>query len=193
MLDKVKNAFTESIQTQISATESLSDTIVQASEMLVDCLLSGHKIIVCGNGRSNANAQFLVTNLLHRYHLDRPSLPALLIGLDGALGASIIADNNPSQIFIRQFECVAQQGDILILLSPQGREEALLSLIHAANSKELAVITLTGRQNDHIRGALGEDDLDISIPAQKEARIIENHLLVINILCDLIEHRLFSH
>ncbi|TNH03490.1 SIS domain-containing protein [Testudinibacter sp. TR-2022] len=193
LLDKVKNTFTESIQTQISATESLSESIVQASEMLVGCLLDGHKIIVCGNGRSNANAQFLVTNLLHRYHLERPSLPAILIGLDGALGASIIADNNPAQIFLRQFECVAQPGDVLILLSPQGREEAVLNLIHAANSKELPIITLTGRQNDHIRGALGEDDLDISIPAQKEARIIENHLLVINILCDLIEHRLFSH
>ena len=193
LLDKVKNAFTESIQTQISATESLSATIVQAAEMLVDSLLKGHKIIVCGHGRSNANAQFLVTNLLHRYHLDRPSLPALLIGLDGTLGSSIIADNNSSQIFIRQFECVAQQGDILIILSPLGREEAILNLIHSANSRELPIITLTGRQNDHIRGALGEEDLDISIPAQKETRIIENHLLVINILCDLIEYRLFSH
>lgn len=193
LLDKVKNAFTESIQTQISATETLPNIIVQAADMLVNCLLNGHKILVCGLGRSNANAQLLVTNLLHRYHLDRPSLPALLIGLDGTLGSAIIADDTPSQIFIRQFECVAQAGDILIILSPFGREDAILNLIHSANSKELPIITLSGAQNDHIRGTLGEDDLDISIPAQKETRIIENHLLVINILCDLIEHRLFSH
>ncbi|MGR6981070.1 D-sedoheptulose-7-phosphate isomerase [Testudinibacter sp. P27/CKL/0425] len=193
MLDKVKNAFTESIQTQISATESLPDLIVQAAEMLVSCLLNGHKIIVWGQGRSNATAQFLVTNLVHRYQLERPSLPAVLIGLEGTLGAAVLADSNPEQIFVRQFECVAQAGDILIILSPQGRDESILNLIHSANSKDLPIITLTGRQNDHIRGALGENDLDISIPAQKESRIIENHLLVINILCELIEYRLFSH
>lgn len=193
LLDKVKNAFTESIQTQISATESLPDMIVQAAEMLVSCLLNGHKIIVWGQGRSHANAQFLVTNLLHRYHLERPSLPAVLIGLDGTLGSVVLADNQPEQIFVRQFDCIAQQGDTLLILSPLGREEAILNLIHAANSKELPIITLTGSRNDHIRGALGEDDLDISTPAQKEVRVIETHLLIINILCELIEHRLFSH
>ena len=41
--------------------------------MVMQCLLSGHKVIACGVARSYANAQFLVSNLLNRYDFERPS------------------------------------------------------------------------------------------------------------------------
>ena len=75
MLDKIKDLYTENIQTQISASSLLPPVIVQAAQNIVNCLLRGNKIIVCGHGRSYANAQFLVANLLHRYELERPSFP----------------------------------------------------------------------------------------------------------------------
>ncbi|MBE2898326.1 SIS domain-containing protein [Pasteurellaceae bacterium 20609_3] len=193
MLDKVKGIFNESIQIQIAADQELPAVLVNVAQKMVSCLLSGNKIMVCGQGRAYANGQFLVANLLHRYNLERPSLPAVLLGLDGALGSAIFADNNPAQLFTRQFESLARSGDMLLILAPFSAGESILNLIHLANSREIPIIALTGRQNDHIRGALGEQDLDVCVPAQKEARILENHLLVINILCELIEHQLFSH
>ncbi|EJS89270.1 hypothetical protein AAUPMB_06803, partial [Pasteurella multocida subsp. multocida str. Anand1_buffalo] len=76
-LDKLKDLYTESIQTQISASSLLPDTIMQATQMIVDCLLRGNKIIACGNGRSYINAQLFVANLLNRYELARPSFPSV--------------------------------------------------------------------------------------------------------------------
>lgn len=73
MLDVPKDLYTENIQTQISPV--CCRQIVQAAQNIVNCLLRGNKIIVCGHGRSYANAQFLVANLLHRYELERPSFP----------------------------------------------------------------------------------------------------------------------
>ena len=39
------------------------------------------------------------------------------------------------------------------------------------------MIALTGSNNDAIQGVLAETDLEISIPATKETRILENHYL----------------
>ncbi|PJG84013.1 D-sedoheptulose-7-phosphate isomerase [Caviibacterium pharyngocola] len=193
MLDKLKDLYTESIQTQISASSLLSETIVAAAQKIVTCLLSGHKIIVCGHGRSYANAQFLVANLLNRYELERPSFPSVLLSLDSAVGSAIISDNESGGFYQRQFNAVAVQGDILVAFTPFGNEETVLDTINCALNKEVDVIVLTGAHNDHIQGFLTENDLEIAAPTSKESRILENHLFIVNAICELIDHALFSH
>ncbi|CAM3796718.1 D-sedoheptulose-7-phosphate isomerase [Avibacterium endocarditidis] len=193
MLDKIKDLYSESIQTQISASSLLPNAIFQAVQNIVACLLRGNKIIVCGQGRSYANAQFLVANLLNRYELERPSFPSVLLSLDNAIGSAIIADRPKQQFYQRQFNAVAQQGDLLIVFSPFGNEEMVLNTINSALNKEISVIALTGANNDHIQGFLTEQDLEITAPTVKESRILEHHLFIINTICELIDHSLFSH
>ena len=67
----------------------------------------------------------------------------------------------------------------------------MLNTIAHAVHKEVQVIALTGANNDAIQGVLADSDLEISIPTTKEARILENHLFVINTLCELIDCTLF--
>ena len=52
MLEKIKDLYNEHIQIQVSASKTLPEHIAQATTMMVQCLLSGNKIIVCGQGRS---------------------------------------------------------------------------------------------------------------------------------------------
>ncbi|MCW9709864.1 SIS domain-containing protein [Avibacterium sp. 21-586] len=193
MLDKIKDLYSESIQTQISASSLLPNAIFQAVQNIVACLLRGNKIIVCGQGKSYANAQFLVANLLNRYELERPSFPSVLLSLDNAIGSAIIADRPKQQFYQRQFNAVAQKGDLLIVFSPFGNEEMVLDTINSALNKEISVIALTGANNDHIQGFLTEQDLEITAPTVKESRILEHHLFIINTICELIDHSLFSH
>lgn len=193
MLEKLKDLYTESIQTQISASSLLPQSVVQAAQNIVACLLRGNKIIVCGHGRSYANAQFLVANLLHRYELDRPSFPSILLNLDSAVGSAIISDNNLTALYQRQFNAIAQQGDLLVVFSPFGNEETILDTIHCALNKEINIIVMTGANNDHIKGFLTENDLEIAAPSNKEARILEHHLFITNAICELIDYSLFSH
>ncbi len=56
VLDKVKQYFTESIQTKIAATEALLQSLCYAVTLLVQVLTNGHKILCCGNGSFSANA-----------------------------------------------------------------------------------------------------------------------------------------
>lgn len=115
MLEKVKDIYTESIQTQISSSSLLATKIIEATQHIVNCLLKGNKIIVSGHGRSYANAQFLVANLLNRYELERPSFPSVLLSLDSAVGSAIISENCHTMLYQRQFNAIAQQGDLLII------------------------------------------------------------------------------
>ncbi|UAY78373.1 SIS domain-containing protein [Pasteurella canis] len=194
MLEKLKDLYTESIQTHISASSLLPDNIAQAAQSIVDCLLRGNKIIACGNGRSYINAQLLVANLLNRYDLTRPSFPSILLSLDNAVNASMMLDNNTDTAFQRQFNAIAQAGDILVAFSPLPYNEDLITnVINCAVNKGIIVIVLTGSGNDHIQGFLTENDLEISVPAVKESRIIENHCFIVNLICELIDHTLFSH
>ncbi|WP_386693287.1 DnaA initiator-associating protein DiaA [Lonepinella sp. MS14434] len=192
MLNKINDLFAENIQIQIAASKSLADNLSVATQNVVNCLLRGNKIIVCGLGRSYANAQFLVANLINRYELPRPSFPTVLLSLDGAMGSAIIFDNPTETLLQRQFSAVAQQGDILLVLSPFGNEEPILNVVHQAFSKEISVIALTGNNSDHLRGLLSENDLEIAVPSHRESRILESHLFLINALCELIDHTLFT-
>ena len=67
----------------------------------------------------------------------------------------------------------------------------LIAFQQFTSALEIQVIALTGSNNDAIQGVLAETDLEISIPANKETRILENHLFVINALCELVDSILF--
>ena len=56
-MDRIRENFTESIQTKIAAAEVLSENIQTAAQMLAICLLNGNKILACGNGASAALAK----------------------------------------------------------------------------------------------------------------------------------------
>ncbi|OOF44129.1 SIS domain-containing protein [Rodentibacter rarus] len=191
MLQQVKDIYSESIQIQISASSLLTENIANASQKVIQCLLSGNKVIACGIARSYANAQFLVSNLLNRYEIERPSFPSVLLSLESAVGSSLVFDHSPENLYQHQFNAMAKPGDLLIAFAPLGSEKTVLNTIANAVSKEIRVIALTGSNNDAIQGLLAEQDLEISIPTHKESRILENHLFVINAICELIDHTLF--
>lgn len=192
MLEKIRDRFTESIQIQISAAELLPNSLSEAAERITQCLLKNHKVIVCGYGRSYSNAQQLTSHLLHKYDFARPSLSASLLQFDGILASVIAQDNELMQLYRKQLQAIRQEGDLLIAFSPLGNEEAVLNAIRFAKSEGMEIIALTSSHNDHTQGLLDDQDLEISIPSSQESRIIEGHLFCINLLCELVDQRLFS-
>ena len=193
MLNKLNALYEENIKTHIYSKSLLSPQIAEATQLLINSLLRGNKVIACGEGRSYINAQCLVANLLNRYELKRPSFPSVLLSLDSAVGSTFVSDNTLEKLYQHQFTAIAQQGDILVVFALLGNESNILNIITHAVNKEINVIVLTGNSNDHIQGILTEKDLHISVPSSKESRILENHLFIINSICELIDFKLFSH
>lgn len=194
MLNKIQERFAESIQTQISAAELLPAKLSETANRIVACLLRGDKVIVCGHGRSYGNAELLVSHLLHRYELARPSFAAVQLQLTGVLAGVFAQDNELEAVYKKQLQAVAKAGDIFIAFSPIGNEENVLQAIHTAKNQglDLDIIAFTGSRNDHTLGLLDESDIEISAPSTNELRVIESHHFYVNLLCELIDHLLFS-
>lgn len=191
MLELIKENFTQSIQTKIAASEQISQSIEQAGMIMVQALLSGHKILSCGNGGSAGDAQHFSSELLNRFETERPSLPAIALTTDSSTITSIANDYAYEEVFSKQIRALGNNGDVLLAISTSGNSKNVIKAIEAAVSRDMPIIALTGRDGGDIAGLLGENDVEIRVPADRTARIQEVHLLVIHCLCEIIDTTLF--
>jgi D-sedoheptulose 7-phosphate isomerase len=191
MEERVRRHFQDSIATKQAAID-LAPTIVAAAAAMTHALLEDGKILSCGNGGSAADAQHFSSELLNRFELERPGLPAVALTTDSSTLTSIANDYAYNEVFAKQVRALGQPLDVLLAISTSGNSENVLRAIHAAHERGLKVVALTGRDGGSIAGALGADDIEIRVPAERTCRIQEVHLLIIHALCDLIDAELLE-
>lgn len=191
-LERIKEQFSESIQTKITAADILPESIAAAADVLVNALLNDHKILSCGNGGSACDAQHFSSELLNRYLTERPSLPAIALTTDSATITAISNDYSYQDIFSKQIRALGQKNDVLLAISTSGNSANVLRAIDAAHDREMLVVALTGREGGDMADLIQPQDVEIRVPSQTTARIQETHLLIIHCLCDLIDLRLFG-
>jgi D-sedoheptulose 7-phosphate isomerase len=191
MDQRVRRHFEESIATKQAAL-GLAPTIVEAAALMTRCLLEDGKILSCGNGGSAADAQHFSSELLNRFELERPGLPAVALTTDTSTLTSISNDYSFVEVFAKQVRALGQPADVLLAISTSGNSENVVRAIHAAHERGLRVVALTGRDGGAVAGALGDTDVEIRVPAERTCRIQEVHLLVIHCLCDLIDAELLE-
>jgi D-sedoheptulose 7-phosphate isomerase len=188
---RVRRHFEDSIATK-QAAMVLAPTIVAAAAAMTRCLLEDGKILSCGNGGSAADAQHFSSELLNRFELERPGLPAMALTTDSSTITSIANDYAFVEIFAKQVRALGQPGDVLLAISTSGNSENVLRAIRAAHERDMRVVALTGRDGGAMAAVLGPEDIEIRVPAERTARIQEVHLLAIHCLCDLIDAELLG-
>ena len=191
MQERVLAQFRESIALK-QASESLAPGIVAAGQLLTQCLLNDGKILSCGNGGSASDAQHFSGEMLGRFEMERPGLPAVALTTDTSALTAIGNDYQYADIFSRQIRALGQSGDVLLAISTSGNSENVLRAVRTAHERGMRVIALTGRDGGSIAQALSADDLEIRVPAQRTARIQEVHILTIHCLCDLVDAELLG-
>ena len=191
-LARIKTIFNDSINTKLAAVETLAEDIANAAEMVLESLLQGHKILSCGNGGSAADAQHFSAELLNRFEMERPGLPAFALTTDSSTITSIANDYDFSQIFSKQIKALGQPGDVLLAISTSGNSPNIMQAIAAAHDRGMRVLVLTGKEGRKIKSCLQHNDIEICVPSNNTARIQETHLVVIHCLCDLVDKNLFG-
>jgi D-sedoheptulose 7-phosphate isomerase len=189
---QIKQAFQTSIETKQQSEIALSESIELASTLLNQTLISGNKVMSCGNGGSAANAQHFSSALLNRYDRDRPGLPGIALTTDSSTLTSIANDYDYSQIFAKQITALGQPGDLLLAISTSGQSQNIVEAIRAANESDITVIALTGKDGGFIEQELNSNSVEIRVPSDVTVRIQEVHLLVIHILCELLDLQLLG-
>ena len=101
-IQRVKNNFLESIQIKTDAVDELAPVIADAAAAIANALLNDHKIMTCGNGGSAADAQHFSAEMLNRFEMERPGLPAIALTTDTSTLTSIANDYQFAEIYSKQ-------------------------------------------------------------------------------------------
>ncbi len=191
-LTRVRDHFAESIATKQTSADALAESIVAAGRLMSDALLADGKILSCGNGGSAADAQHFSSELLNRFEMERPGLPAMALTTDASTVTSISNDYSYEEIFSKQVRALGKPRDVLLGISTSGNSENVIRAIGAAHERGMKVVALSGRDGGRMADLFDEGDVEIRVPATRTARIQEVHLVVIHCLCDLIDHTLLG-
>jgi D-sedoheptulose 7-phosphate isomerase len=192
LTSRIKQNFRDSINTKQLAADILADPLATAAQMITQCLLGGGKILSCGNGGSAGDAQHFSSEMLNRFEMERPGLPAIALTTDSSTLTSIANDYSYEQVFSKQVSALGQQGDILLAISTSGNSSNVNRAIEAAHEREMQVIAFSGKQGGDMASLLTADDVEIRVPSDSTARIQEVHLLAIHCICDLVDHQLLG-
>jgi D-sedoheptulose 7-phosphate isomerase len=191
-LTRVRDHFAESIATKQTSADAIAESIASAGRVMSDALLADGKILSCGNGGSAADAQHFSSELLNRFEMERPGLPAMALTTDASTVTSISNDYSYEEIFSKQVRALGKPQDVLLGISTSGNSENVIRAIGAAHERGMKVVALTGRDGGRMADLFAEADVEIRVPATRTARIQEVHLLVIHCLCDLIDTTLLG-
>lgn len=189
---RVRAHFEESIATKQAAMDELCHSISAAGRLMSDALLDDGKILSCGNGGSAGDSQHFSSELLNRFEMERPGLPAVALTTDTSTLTSIANDYSYEDIFGKQIRALGRQNDILLAISTSGNSENVCRAMVAAHERGMNVVALTGRDGGRMAVLLQDNDVEVRVPATRTARIQEVHLLVIHCLCDLIDMTLLG-
>lgn len=190
--DRVRGHFESSIAVKREASSRLAAVITEAALLIARCLLGNGKVLACGNGGSAAEAQHFSAEMLNRFEMERPGLPAMALTTDGATITAISNDYAFEEIFAKQVRALGQPGDVLLAISTSGESPDVCRAVVAAHERGLNIVALSGRDGGAMAKLIDDRDVEIRIPAENTARIQEVHLLVIHCLCDLIDQELLG-
>jgi D-sedoheptulose 7-phosphate isomerase len=171
----------------VRSLSSLEGRMVEAVDLIEQCLRAGNKLLLCGNGGSATDAAHFATELVVRFARDRRAYPAISLATDGGLLTAAGNDYGFDEIFARQVAAIGVRGDVLICLTTSGRSKNVVRALEEAKARKLKTITFLGRDGG---SAIGMADVDLLVRSDSTARIQEAHQLLLHVLCEVIESRL---
>jgi D-sedoheptulose 7-phosphate isomerase len=169
--------------------DNLLAAVSDMTETIITALASGKKLLIMGNGGSAADAQHFSAEIMGRFKLERPALPAVALTTDTSILTAIGNDYGFDYVFSRQVEGLAAPGDVVIGISTSGNSPNVLAALVKAKELGCKTIALLGRDGGSIKEAV---DIPVIIPSHDTPRIQEGHTTLIHIVCDLVEKRLFG-
>jgi D-inositol-3-phosphate glycosyltransferase len=187
----IDQSFDEAITAFQKSREQLGGLINEAAQILITCLKTGNKVMVCGNGGSAADAQHFAGELVGRFKQPkRIGLPVMAINADPAFITAWANDIDYDQIFSRQIEAFGKDGDVLILISTSGQSKNIIQAALAARKRGIACIALIGKDG----GKLGQipDITSIIVPSNDTAHVQEVQMLILHLLAELVENKFIS-
>ncbi len=187
----IEKSLKESSEIKLKVLESCNEDIIKVSEIFIDCIRGGHKLLFCGNGGSAADCQHIATEFIVRlsHDIKRPAIGAIALTTDSSNLTAGGNDIGFENIFARNVEGIGNKGDILIGISTSGNSENIIRAVRKAGEKGIITVGLLGKTGGKLKA---ECDYSICIPTENVQRIQESHITIGHILCEITEREIYG-
>lgn len=163
--------------------------VAETARVMARSLMDGGKILFCGNGGSAADAQHFAAELVNRFLMERPPLPAIALTTDSSAMTAIGNDYAFEQIFSKQVQALGRPGDVLVGISTSGNSANVCEALRVAREIGLITVGLGGGNGGfmtaHCRYSL-------VVPESSTPLVQEIHSAIGHMLCWLVDHYLFE-
>jgi D-sedoheptulose 7-phosphate isomerase len=176
------------VKTRLLSDPGLVLNVARVSEVLVDALEEGNKVLLFGNGGSAADAQHIAAEFVGRFAFNRRALPALALSVNTSCVTAIGNDYGFDLVFSRQVEALGRPGDVAIAISTSGNSSNVVGAVTVAREIGMHTVALTGCTGGKLKNAAA---YCISVPSNDTPRIQECHILIGHIISELVEQAIF--
>ena len=128
----------------------------------------------------------MAAELIGRYKSNRKPLKSISLNSDTSVLTCISNDFGYENIFSRQLEGIANQNDVLIIISTSGNSKNIINAVKFAKKKKIKVLGLLGKNGGVCKNLIKNK---IIINSNNTARIQEMHIMIGHVICDLIEEQ----
>jgi D-sedoheptulose 7-phosphate isomerase len=158
-----------------------------AGRLIWETLKGGHKILLCGNGGSAADAQHIAAELVGRYEQQRQAFPAIALTTDTSALTALANDYGYEEVFARQVEALGVGGDLLIAISTSGKSPNVVKAADKAREIGCRTIALTGASGEPLASRC---DKAVVVPSNRTSRVQEAHITIGHIWCEMVDANL---
>jgi len=168
----------------LDAAAQLAEPLSRAVCVLRDALLSGGKLLCCGNGGSACDASHFTAEIVGRFQLERSGFPAIDLTANHGVVTALINDYPAEQVFAKQVFALGESRDVLIAFSTSGNSRNVLLALEAARRLEMKTIAFLGKGGGACGGLA---DVEFIAPATVTARVQECHLMLYHTICEALD------
>ena len=157
--------------------------------LLANRLRAGRTLFTCGNGGSAADAQHIAAELSGKFYLHRPGLPAVALTTNTSALTAIGNDFSFDEVFSRQLEGLAREGDVLFALTTSGGSPNVRRAVEWAKAHGVTTVAFTGTKGAEFAAAC---DHAFVAPTADTPHVQEAHITIGHALCALAEAALYG-
>ena len=163
---------------------------MRAATIILECFAEGGKLLVCGNGGSNADAQHVAGELVNFFTRPHLPLPVITLGTNQTVTSAWGNDHGFEGQFAREVQAFGDEKSVLLGITTSGKSVNLNNAFSQARNLGMATI---GLASERAREYLSEKtDCLLAVPGEETHKIQESHIIVYHALCIYIEQNLPS-
>ena len=191
MEEKIKSLFEKSISLKRNCINQGFGSLVKMGDTIVASIISGGKLMICGNGGSAADAQHLAAELVVRLRpaYNRRGLPAIALALDTSTITACGNDYSYDMLYARTLESIGCSGDCLLGITTSGNSPNVFNAMKLAKEMNIQTFGFLGAGGGQVLDLCDEAFL---VPGDETGRIQECHITAGHALMEHIEDELIE-